>query len=83
MQNRGAEGRRYRLEILASPPVTLIAPENPLDVAGGAHRTTALFVVAPTNSFHAGRREIVVRVADDHGFTADTPYRLVGPEEVP
>ncbi|HWP04817.1 MAG TPA: cytochrome c oxidase accessory protein CcoG [Polyangiaceae bacterium] len=83
VQNRGAEGRRYRLEILASPPVTLIAPENPLDVAGGAHRTTALFVVAPTNSFHAGRREIVVRVADDHGFTADTPYRLVGPEEVP
>jgi cytochrome c oxidase accessory protein FixG len=81
VQNRGSEQRRYRLEIVAAPPVTLIAPENPLEVAAGAHRTTAVFVVANTDSFHGGQREIVVRVADDHGFSADTPYRLVGPEE--
>jgi len=83
VQNRGAEARRYRLEIVASPAVTLIAPENPLDVTAGAHRTTAVFVVAKADSFHAGRREISVRVADDHGFSADIPYRLVGPEVLP
>jgi cytochrome c oxidase accessory protein FixG len=81
VQNHGTEARRYRLEVVTSPPVTLIAPENPLDVAGGAQRTTAVFVVAPASSFQAGRREIAVRVSDENGFSVDTPYRLLGPTE--
>ncbi len=79
IRNRGAQDERYRLSIAATPPVELIAPENPLDVRAGAQRTTAVFVVAERASFSAGHREIRVRVADQHGFSAEIPYRLLGP----
>jgi cytochrome c oxidase accessory protein FixG len=79
VHNRGSQAHSYRLEVVASPPVRLIAPENPLDVAAGAQRTTAVFVVAPRHSFVAGRREIAVRVSDGKGFSLDAPYRLLGP----
>lgn len=81
VQNRGNAPRHYRLEVVTSPPVTLIAPENPLEVAGGGQRTTAVFVVAQAGSFHSGRRDVMVRVSDEQGFSSDTPYRLVGPSE--
>jgi len=81
VQNHGNAPRHYRLEVVTEPPVTLIAPENPLEVAGNGQRTTAVFLVAPVSTFHAGRREIVVRVSDEQGFSVDTPYRLVGPSE--
>jgi cytochrome c oxidase accessory protein FixG len=81
VQNHGAAPRQYRLEVVTSPPVTLIAPENPLEVPGGGQRTTPVFVVAPTSTFHTGRREVVVRVSDEQGFSVDAPYRLVGPSE--
>jgi cytochrome c oxidase accessory protein FixG len=81
VMNRGEAPEAYRIEIVTNPPVKLIAPENPLDVAAGAQRTTAVFVVAERASFRAGRREIVVRVTDTHGFVTDVPYRLLGPNE--
>jgi hypothetical protein len=59
--------------------VKLIAPENPLDVQAGAQRTTAVFIVAERASFPAGRRDIKVRISDEHGFMTEVPYRLVGP----
>jgi cytochrome c oxidase accessory protein FixG len=81
VHHRGAEPRRYRLELVAPGPVTLIAPENPLELAAGAQRTTAVFAVAPRSAFHAGRREIALRVSDGQGFSLDVPYRLLGPSE--
>jgi cytochrome c oxidase accessory protein FixG len=79
VQNRGARAASYRIEIVTTPPVRLIAPENPLDVPAGGQRTTTLFVVAPRHSFSAGRREIAVRVSDGKDISLDAPYRLLGP----
>jgi cytochrome c oxidase accessory protein FixG len=81
VQNRTDHGARYRLELVGAPNVRLIAPENPLDVASGAQRTTAVFAVAPRSEFVGGRREIVVRVSDAQGFSVNVPYRLLGPTE--
>ncbi|HEY3500316.1 MAG TPA: cytochrome c oxidase accessory protein CcoG, partial [Polyangiaceae bacterium] len=79
VQNRSERAEQYRIELVAAPHVELIAPENPLEVAAGAQRTTAVFAVAPRASFSAGRREIRVRVASPHGFSVEVPYRLLGP----
>ena len=81
VQERRGEPKSFRIELVDPGPVTLIAPENPLEVAGSAQRTTAVFAVAPRSAFHAGRREITVRVSDGHGFSVDVPYRLLGPAE--
>jgi cytochrome c oxidase accessory protein FixG len=81
--NRTNEQARYRIELVGAPSVRLIAPENPLDVAGHSQRTTAMFAVAPRDAFRAGRREITVRVSDGHGMRQDLPYRLLGPTTEP
>lgn len=81
VQERGNARKSFRIELVAAGPVTLIAPENPLEVAAGGQRTTAVFAVAPRSAFHAGRREITLRVSDGHGFSVDVPYRLLGPAE--
>ena len=79
VSNRTNQNARYRIELVGTPAVRLIAPENPLDVGPRAQRTTAMFAVAPRDAFHAGRREITVRVSDGHGMRQDVPYRLLGP----
>jgi polyferredoxin len=79
IRNRSELTRRYTLEVLASPAVKLIAPENPLEVAAGAQRTTTIFTVAEQSSFGSGTRNIKVRVSDGAGFNEEVPYRLVGP----
>jgi cytochrome c oxidase accessory protein FixG len=81
VQNRTDESASYRIELVGTPGVRLIAPENPLEVAPGAQRTTAVFAVAPRAEFKAGQREIVVRVSDAHVFQTTVPYRLLGPTE--
>lgn len=58
----------------------LIAPENPLVVAGGETRVTSAFVLLPATAFHDGEREVVVRITGDGGFAENFEYRLVGPE---
>jgi cytochrome c oxidase accessory protein FixG len=77
--NRKDGARSYRLSLVGAPDVRLIAPENPLDVRASAQRTTAVFAVAPRSAFANGRREISVRVNDEHGFDTTVPYRLLGP----
>ncbi|HTQ04711.1 MAG TPA: cytochrome c oxidase accessory protein CcoG [Polyangiaceae bacterium] len=81
VRNRSDDAERYALSVVASPPVRLIAPENPLEVAAGAQRTTAVFVIAPRASFLGGARPVTVHVTDTHGFALDVPYRLLGPAE--
>ncbi len=82
VRNRSDAPERYALSVVASPPVRLVAPENPLEVAAGAQRTTAVFVVAPRASFLGGGRAVTVRVTDSHGAAFDAPYRLLGPSEM-
>jgi cytochrome c oxidase accessory protein FixG len=80
VRNREGGPRHYRLSLVASPEIQLIAPENPLDVGAGAQRTTAVFAIAPRGSFAGGVCNIRVRVSDEQGFSLDVPYRLLGPE---
>jgi cytochrome c oxidase accessory protein FixG len=80
VQNRTNQAARYHLQIIASPPIRLIAPENPLDVAASGQRTTAVFTVSPRASFPSGQRKITVRIASEDGFSVDVPYRLLGPK---
>jgi hypothetical protein len=57
----------------------VIAPENPLPVAGGETRTTSLFVLLPRGAFRGGERHVQVVVSDGAMFTTAIPYRLLGP----
>jgi polyferredoxin len=78
--NRKSNGRDYRISLLGADGAQMIAPENPLTVAPGELRTTSLFVVSPRPLFHDGERKVAFRLVDDHGFTHDFPYTLVGPD---
>jgi cytochrome c oxidase accessory protein FixG len=84
--NRGNEPRRYAITVegLVEPGapqagVQVIAPENPLPVAGGETRTTSLFVLLPRGAFRGGERHVQVVVSDGAMFTTAIPYRLLGP----
>lgn len=64
---------------LKDDEVTVVTPENPLTVAGGATRATSLFVLMPRRAFINGERNIVLTVSDGHSSTQNIPYRLLGP----
>jgi cytochrome c oxidase accessory protein FixG len=79
IENRSQEPRQYRILLEGAPGARLIAPENPLPVAPGSHRTTSLFVVAPPELFEKGTRAIGVRVRDGRDVDLAVPYKLLGP----
>jgi len=79
--NRSTETRRYAISIADAPDLTLVSPDNPLEVAPGAASTASVFVMGKAGSFPHGLREIDVAVNDGAGFEKKTPYRLLGPEE--
>lgn len=79
IQNRTDQPERYRLSVEGASPLQLIAPENPLEVAPSAQRTTTLFVVARASTFRSGVQNVEVIVRDQAGREARTPYRLLGP----
>ncbi|MEO6598537.1 MAG: cytochrome c oxidase accessory protein CcoG [Polyangiaceae bacterium] len=80
VQNRADSARAYRLELLAPAGALLIAPENPLRVLGGEQATTSVFISLPSTDFKAGRLQAQFRVSDGHGFVANIPYELLGPQ---
>jgi len=79
--NRSPETRRYTISIDDADDLTLVSPDNPLEVGPGASATASLFVMAQAKSIPHGLREIEVEVKDDAGFEKETHYRLLGPEE--
>jgi cytochrome c oxidase accessory protein FixG len=79
--NRGATDRRYRIAVVGVPEARLIAPFNPLPVAAGKLQTTTVFVAAPVSAFRGGVRPVTIHVDDGARFSADVPFRLVGPRE--
>lgn len=81
VSNRSGDDRRYRIELVDAEDSRMIAPENPLPVAAGRDRTTGIFVILPLGEFHDGMRHVVFRVSDEHGFTGDFPYSLLGPHD--
>ncbi|MES1174561.1 MAG: cytochrome c oxidase accessory protein CcoG [Myxococcales bacterium] len=83
VRNRSDAPREYRLQLLAPGAAQLIAPENPLRVAGGEQASTSVFVSLPVERFQAGRLQAQFRVSDGQGFVATLPYELLGPQGKP
>lgn len=77
--NRGSEPRAYTIRLRGGGSAELVAPENPLGVAGGQQRTTTVFVVADKQLFDAGVRPVTFSVEDDAGFEVLVDYKLLGP----
>ena len=78
IQNRTATAKSYRLDLRDAADLVWIAPENPLRVAADHAETTSLFVESRRGVIH-GERLIAIHVDDGEGFTADAPFRLLGP----
>jgi cytochrome c oxidase accessory protein FixG len=81
--NRAGDARNYQLEIVGAEQGQVIIPVNPLPVARNHTETTSLFVLLPRAAFTAGQHAILVRVRDGVGFSAEFPYRLLGPVTEP
>jgi cytochrome c oxidase accessory protein FixG len=79
IDNRGPEPRRYHLGLSEAEGLRLIAPENPVAVAGRHSATTAVFVIAEASGFERGERSVRIEIDDGEGFTLRAPYRLLGP----
>jgi cytochrome c oxidase accessory protein FixG len=77
--NRTAEPRSYSVTVDSLPSATVIAPELPLSVGGGAQRTTSLFVLMDRTEFTAGQRQVTVTVSDDKNFRRSVRFTLLGP----
>jgi len=80
VRNRSDETRRYRIELLEAADARLVAPENPLEVTGGAQRTTSVFVMIAPSRLVNGQRDVKLRITDEAGSEVEAPYRLLGPE---
>jgi cytochrome c oxidase accessory protein FixG len=80
VRNRSDSPRAYRLELASPIGAQMIAPENPLLIAGGEQASTSVFVSLPTKAFQGGRLQAQFRVSDGQGFIANIPYELLGPQ---
>ena len=78
--NRTHEDRAYSIEVVGVEAGSVIAPMNPFPVAAGHTETTSIFVLLPAGSFTRGQRDVTLRISDGARFTAEYPYRLLGPE---
>jgi cytochrome c oxidase accessory protein FixG len=80
VRNRSSEVQNYHVALSDLQAAQLIAPEDPLRVPAGEQRTTSVFVLAPRSAFSHAKRAVHFRVTDSHGYRADIPYQLLGPE---
>jgi cytochrome c oxidase accessory protein FixG len=80
VRNRSSAAHSYHVEIADLGAARLIAPEDPLPVLAGEQRTTSVFVMAPRSVFSHAARAVHFRVTDAHGYRAEFPYELLGPE---
>lgn len=86
--NRGHNEATYTVTIsgledakLLNRDVSIVAPENPMTIAGGATRSTSMFIVLPRRAFANGERDITLTISDGHSVTQDVSWRLLGPAE--
>ena len=80
IRNRTVAVQRFHVELVGLDAAQLVAPEDPLPIAAGEQRSTSVFVVVPKTAFRHGARAVRFRVTDDHGYRAEFPYQLLGPE---
>ena len=79
VENHGSDARHYRLSLVDGADLRLVAPDNPIAVAGGQQATATVFVVAPAQRFVRGERPVRFRISDGAGLEATREYRLLGP----
>lgn len=79
--NRSGEARAYLLSVRGAEQGQVIVPVNPLAVEDTHTETTSLFVVLPRIAFVGGRRNVVLHVDDQHGYVADFPFQVLGPDQ--
>jgi len=80
IRNRGSAAQSYHVALADLPAAQLISPEDPLRVPAGEQRTTSVFVLAPRSAFARASRAVHFRITDGHGYLAEFPYELLGPE---
>ena len=88
--NRRSEAARYAIRVdglrgdgLTPDAATVVAPENPLTIEGGATRMTSLFILLPASAFPNGERWITLSVTDGADYSETVRYRLLGPSPAP
>jgi polyferredoxin len=84
--NRRGTSEQYTMTVsglagtdLKPQDITVVAPENPLVVAGGATRLTSVFILLPRSAFTAGERHVDLVFTDGRGYAETDGYRLLGP----
>lgn len=87
ISNRGNAEQRYSMTVSGvddddapASSATVIAPENPMTVAGGATRSTSIFVLLPGRAFEHGERWVRLIITDGAGWSEEQRYRLLGPD---
>jgi uncharacterized protein YfaS (alpha-2-macroglobulin family) len=80
VQNRTDAAQAYSIELVEPGHLKLVAPQNPLNVAAGAHAETSVFVLAAPDTFTAGSRGVSFRLTDPSGQSKVVEYRLLGPQ---
>lgn len=86
--NRGHDEAEYSIAVsglteagLLSREVVIVAPENPMKIAGGETRSTSMFIVVPRRVFVHGERDITLTVSDGKSVMQQLSWRLLGPSE--
>jgi hypothetical protein len=59
--------------------ITVVTPDNPMQIASGATKSTTAFVLLPARAFAAGEKWIWISVSDARGYHETVKYRLLGP----
>lgn len=85
INNRADHSTSYALKVEggATPlpeGISVIAPENPLEVSAGATRETSIFILMPRAAFVRGERFVSLQISDGRKFNTNISYRLLGPE---
>ncbi len=86
LTNRRSDAMPYAISVedlddigVRPEEITVVAPENPLEVAAGATRTTSIFILLPARAFTNGERWVRLVVSDPRGYGETVRYRLLGP----
>lgn len=77
--NRTPEPRRYTLALVSPPGARLEASHNPIEVAAGTQRSDLVLLAVAPASFSTADLEAIIRIDDGQGWSAELPYRLLGP----
>ena len=86
--NRGHDEAEYSIAVsglaeagLLTREIVIVAPENPMKIAGGETRSTSMFIVVPRRVFVHGERDITLTVSDGKSVMQQLSWRLLGPSE--